>query len=127
MIKICVYSIIFGVGITVGANKASSENLQLDPKDLAGDVASQYLENLNIPLPKIADVPEQLELGWKKSQYQFESGAVLDFKTRDPLGQINVTHGNQNYQITQDSLTWSFTKTLKKDKFGRSDLQKFLD
>ena len=39
MIKICVYSVIFGVGITVGANKVSSENLQMDPKDLLGDVA----------------------------------------------------------------------------------------
>jgi hypothetical protein len=110
-------------------SSASAENLQIDPKNLAMDVVSDYVKNLNIALPKIVDipVPEQLELGWKKSQYQFESGAVLNFKTRDPLGQINVTHGNQNYQITQDSLTWSFKKVLNKKKFGQPDLQKLID
>ena len=93
---------------------ASAENLQMDPKDLAMDVASDYVKNLNIALPKIADVPvpEQLDLGWKKSQYQFESGAKMSFKTRDPFGSVGVEWGNHNYQITQDSLTWSYSKQL---------------
>ena len=121
--------ILLTTAFAFAVTSASAENLQLDPKDLAGDVASNYIKDLNIPLPKIADVPmpEQLDLGWKKSEYQFESGAVLNFKTKDPLGQIDVTHGDQNYQITQDSLTWSFTKQLNQDKLDRPNLQKFLD
>ena len=121
--------ILLTTAFAFAVTSASAENLQLDPKDLAGDVASKYIENLDLPLPKIADVPmpEQLDLGWKKSQYQFESGAVLNFKTKDPLGQVNVTHGNQNYQITQDDLFWSFTKKLNQDKFGQPDLQKLID
>lgn len=95
-------------------SSASAETVSIDPKKIASDVAEQYIKNLNIPLPRIVDipVPEQLELGWKKTEYQFESGAVLNFKTRDPLGQINITNGNHNYQIRQDSLSWSFTKTF---------------
>lgn len=101
----------------------------MDPKDLAADMASQYIENINLPLPKIADVslPEHLDMGLKKTSYRFESGTVIDFKTRDPLGRLDITHGNQNYQITQDSLTWSFNKVLNKDKFGQPNLQKFID
>lgn len=121
--------ILLTTALAFAVSNVSAENLRVDPKDLAVDVAEQYIKNLNLPLPKIADVPipEQLELGWKKSQYQFQNGAVLNFKTRDPLGRINVTYGNQNYQITQDSLTWSLTKQLNQDKFDQSDLKKFLD
>lgn len=121
--------ILLTTALAFAVSNVSAENLRVDPKDLVVDVAEQYIKNFDLPLPKIADVPmpEQLELGWKKSQYQFQNGAVLNLKTRDPLGRINVTYGNQNYQITQDRLTWSLTKQLNQDKFDQSDLKKFLD
>ena len=121
--------VLLTTALAFAVSNVSAENLQMDPKDLAADMASQYIENINLPLPKIADVslPEHLDMGLKKTSYRFESGTVIDFKTRDPLGRLDITHGNQNYQITQDSLTWSFNKVLNKDKFGQPNLQKFID
>jgi len=107
----------------------SAENLQMDPKDLMGDMAEQYIKNIGVPLPKIADVdlPDGLEMGLKTSRYQFDSGTFVQFHTRDPLAGVVIKQSNQNYQITQDSLTWSFSKTLNKVQFDRPDLQKFID
>ena len=121
--------ILLTTAFVFAVSNGSAENLQMDPKNLAGDVASLYIKNLNIPLPKIADipVPEQLDLGWKKTEYNFDNGARLNFKTRDPFGSVGVEWGNHNYQITQDILIWTYSKTLNKDRFGQLDLQKFLD
>lgn len=107
--KIIVYSALFGLGIWIGQAKAD-----INPKDLMGDVAGHYIKNLNIPLPKIVNVPlpEQLDLGFKKTEYNFDNGIVMNFNTRDPLNQINITQGNHNYQITQDGLKWVWTKVL---------------
>lgn len=115
--------------LACAVSSASAENLDLDPKKIASDVTEQYIKNLNIPLPRIVDipVPEQLDLGIKKSRYQFESGVQLDFKTRDPLRAVGVEWGNHNYQIRQDSLSWTYSKTLNKDRFGQLNLKKFLD
>lgn len=114
LFKVGVYSLIFGGALVLGMKRASAENLQADPKDLLGNVAEHYIKNINVPLPKIADIPlpEQLDLGWKKSEYRFNSDFVINFKTTDPLDRINITQGNHNYQITQDGFMWRWTKVL---------------
>ena len=110
-------------------SNGSAENLQMDPKDLMEDMAEQYIKNISVPLPKIADIdlPDGLQMGLKESGYQFDSGTSVQFRTRDPLAGVVIQQGNQNYQITQDSLTWSFSKTLNRAQFDRPDLQKFID
>ena len=115
--------------MVLAVSDVSAENLQMDPKDLMGDMAEQYIKNISVPLPKIADIdlPDGLEMGLKESRYQFDSGTSVQFHTRDPLAGVVIERGNQNYQITQDSLTWSFSKTLNQVQFDRPDLQKFID
>lgn len=114
LFKVGVYSLIFGGALVLGMKRASAENLQANPKDLLGNVAEHYIKNINVPLPKIADIPlpEQLDLGFKKSEYRFNSDFVINFKTTDPLDRINIARGNHNYQITQDGFMWRWTKVL---------------
>ena len=107
--RILVYGIIFGMGILVGSARAE----QLDPKKLTEQIAEQYVKEL-VKIDHFAlgiDLPEQVDISIKQSQYQFQHGGNITIKHRDPTRiTYQYQQGNHNLSIREDHIGFHFTK-----------------
>ena len=94
--------------ITTGAHSE-----QLDPKQITSRVAEHYVKQLiNIQHFNLGiQLPDQLAIKLKHSQYQFRHGGAITIKHRDPT---HITYqyqrGDHSLEIDQDTIGYHFTK-----------------
>lgn len=92
---------------------ARAEQVQLNARDITEQMAEQIVKDW-IPLPDInigIQLPDQLDVGLKSSQYHFDHGGVIKFKNTDPDDiTYSYQQGNHNLSIREDHIGYHFEK-----------------
>lgn len=94
--------------ITTGAHSE-----QLDPKQITSQMAEHYVKQLfNIQHFNLGiDLPEQVDISVKQSQYQFQHGGNITVKHSDPTRiTYQYRQGNHNLSIREDHVGYHFEK-----------------